>query len=77
MCPCCRSVHERQDHTFNYSCALLYEGLKDLATRDMVRENDGVGMVTSWRILMPQFWENNHFKYLIIAHKLLSGNRFY
>ena len=35
-----------------YSCALIYEGLKDLATRDFVRENDGPGILPNWWLLI-------------------------
>ena len=60
----------------NYSQALLYHGLKDLAEKDCVRENDGFNMAINWKINMPEFWNNKHNKYLIIGHKLLAGIKY-
>ena len=77
MCKFCtkpRSVI-KEDHVYLYECCLLFNGLKDLAYRDMVRENDGIGMLETWKLDMPQFWQNHHNKYLIIGHKLLSGTK--
>ena len=38
-----------------------------------MRENDGVAMVETWKIDIPQFWQKHHNKYMIIGHKFLSG----
>ena len=75
MCRHCKDNDndERKDHVYIYTCALVFEGLKDLVVRDQVRENDGPGMLASWRLLVPQLWEKGHNKYLILAHKLIAG----
>ena len=73
----CEANEQDKDHIYLYACALLYECLKYQATRDFVRENDGQGMIRSWRLLVPQFWGKRGNKYLIIAHKFMSGTRGY
>jgi hypothetical protein len=37
------------------------------------RENDGPAMISIWRINMIDFFNNNHNKYLILGHIILSG----
>lgn len=44
-----------------------------LPYRDMIREADGMALMSMWRLNMPRFWSGNHYKYLTIAHRLLSG----
>ena len=56
-----------------YSKALMFSGLVHLARRDAVREGDGPGMIDFWKIDMPQFWGEGHYKYVIIAHSMLAG----
>uniref|UniRef100_A0ABM0N1J3 Uncharacterized protein LOC102808213 n=1 Tax=Saccoglossus kowalevskii TaxID=10224 RepID=A0ABM0N1J3_SACKO len=60
------------DYLFNYSCHVLWRGLFHMAERDAERENDGPAMMSNWRVSMLDFWENNHYKYLIIGHRLLA-----
>ena len=77
VCDLCKakktSCVKEEDHVFTYQCCLLFSGLKDLAYRDIVRENDGIGMVETWRMDMPQFWQNGPNRYLIIGHNFLLG----
>ena len=40
------------------------------------RENDGEAMLAFWRCDSVDFWENNHTKYLILAHRFIAGNKF-
>ena len=77
MCKFCTKSGSviKEDHVYLYECCFLFNGLKDLAYRDMVRENDGIGMLETWKLDMPQFWQNHHNKYLITGHKLLSGTK--
>jgi len=44
-----------------------------MAERDAERENDGDAIISRWRLDMIPFWNNNHNKYLILGHILLSG----
>ena len=43
----------------------------DLAHRDTIREGDGVAMMSIWKLNMTRFWHGNHFKYLLLGHRLL------
>jgi hypothetical protein len=53
---------------------LSFTGLKMMVDKDAERENDGEAMMSHWRINMNAFHNNNHSKYLILGHRLLSGN---
>ena len=65
------------DHVHEYSSALVWRGLFHRARKDAERENDGVDMNTHWKIDSLQFWENNHYKYLILSHRLAAGEGLY
>lgn len=64
---------EFEDNTFQHSCGLSFTGLKMMVDKDAERENDGEAMMSHWRINMNAFHNNNHNKYLILGHRLLSG----
>ena len=70
---CSDAIGVDQDHIRNYSLAVTYLGLLDLCHRDMIREADGPAMLAMWRLNMPRFWAGNHYKYMIIAHRLIAG----
>lgn len=59
-----------------HSCGLSFTGLKMMVDKDAERENDGEAMMSHWRINMISF-HNNHNKYLILEHRLLSGKEHY
>ncbi|XP_070564658.1 uncharacterized protein [Ptychodera flava] len=63
----------REDHVYNYSCALLWKCLNDRVRKDAVRHNDGPMMVADWRHDTVDFWNKGHPKYLILAHRFLAG----
>ena len=76
VCPSCPENFadgEDADDVLAYMRALLWRGLGHLTRRQSIRENDGPAMIAHWKIDMPMFWENNHYKYLIIGHRLLAG----
>ncbi|XP_076080098.1 uncharacterized protein LOC143050878 [Mytilus galloprovincialis] len=64
---------DEDDHKYQYSCAVAWNGLKMMVERDAERENDGLAILFHWRIDMIQFFNNNHNKYLILGHRLLSA----
>lgn len=70
---CSEQGGQTQDHVRNYSLAVTWYGLLDLAHRDMIREADGLAMMSMWRFNIPRFWSGHHYKYMIIAHRLLIG----
>ena len=69
----CKAANNQEDHVKNYSLSLLWQGLRDLAHQDDIREGDGEAMMMIWRINMLQFWERKHNKYLIMGHRLLCS----
>ena len=62
------------DHVREYSLAAMFYGLMDMCHRDFIREADGLGMMTMWRINMLRFWARKHINYLNIGHRLLAGS---
>ena len=56
----------------NHVCPLI-NGLKYLANRDIVRENDGEAMVDTWKVDIPHFWQRRHNKYIIICYNSISS----
>ena len=63
---------EEMDHIRRYSITATWYGLMDQCHRDAIREADGLAMMALWRINM-RYWRGNHYKYMIIAHRLLTG----
>jgi len=61
------------DHVRCYSLAVCWNGLLDLCHRDVIREADGLAMMTMWRVNMVRFWNGRHNKYLATGHRLLAG----
>lgn len=70
---CAELAGQRPDYVRNYAISLTWYGLMDQVHRDTIREGDGLAMMSMWRLNMLRFWEGNHYKYLIIGHRLLSG----
>ena len=62
-----------RDRMKDYATALLFHGLLDLTRKDCVRENDGPMMMTFWKWDLMSFFNRNHTKYVILAHRLLAG----
>ena len=71
--PECQAGHDDRDGVEAVSKAIMYEGLKFLTRKDGVREGDGPYVMDTWRMCLPQFWDNGHPKYLINAHYMLAG----
>lgn len=61
---------DNQDSLYNYSCALLREGLLDWARHDAVREGDGPRIVLYWKHDMLAFLARNHPRYAKLAFVL-------
>ena len=69
----CEHQEEADDAVLHYSKDVLFKGLNLLARRDAVRENDGPAMISHWKHDMIAFANNNHYKYMILAHRFLAG----
>lgn len=74
---CCSQDLKQRDESVdsvrNYALALTWSGLLDQCHRDVIREADGLGMMSMWRINFPRFWGGRHYKYMTVAHRMLSG----
>lgn len=65
------------DHIQAYSQTLGYMGLVDMVNRDIIREGDGEALDSEWRLAMPELWNKNHKKYVILGHNILTGRLIY
>lgn len=66
-------IQESGDSLFNYRRCVLWRGLLHMAQTDAERRNNGDHMIADWRLDMVEFWNQNHYKYLILGHRLLAG----
>ncbi len=67
-----QSLMKSQDHIQEYSRALVFRGLCDMATQDMIREGDGDALNRDWRLYNIEFQEK-HRNYFPIACTLFAG----
>lgn len=70
---CAAAAGEDQDHVRNYALAVTWYGLLDMCHRDMIREGDGLALLSMWRMNMLRFWGGRHYKYMILGHRHLAG----
>ena len=73
ICPSCFSDGKDKDRVKEYSKTLAWLGIMDLVHKDTIREGNGPAMMSVWRANMLRFWQRNHYKYLILGHRLLAG----
>ena len=73
----CFIASDAHDHVLNYTKALVWEGLYNLARRDAVREGDGEAMTDFWKMDMVLFWTRKHTKDFTKCHRLLTGRSKY
>lgn len=68
----CDFMEGEQDKVLLHSKGFLWNGLQMLANRDIVREGNGPGIVSMWKIDMLKFWKV-HPKYFIAGHQFLAS----
>ncbi|KAL3889910.1 hypothetical protein ACJMK2_002229 [Sinanodonta woodiana] len=68
-----KDYKSNQDHIFEYSKALLWRGLGEMACHDAIREGDGDRIVSHWRHDMIEFFYQHHPKYFVCGYNLLSA----
>lgn len=61
------------DNIQQYSIAVLGAGLNLLCIHDAERENDGPALVSYWKSDLIPFFKRNHYKYMILSHRLVAG----
>ncbi len=71
----CETCTEEKDldHVREYQLQMTYDAMCDVVRKDAIRENNGPALLKFWRIDMLQFWAHNHYKYMILGHRLLLG----
>ena len=75
FCPGCAEDSTR-DCKRDYQLGLLWALAYDQAQQSAVKAGNGALVVSGWLLDMIGFWNNNHYKYLILGHAL-AGGRYY
>jgi hypothetical protein len=70
-CPTCLKCDG--DSVLQYSTGLLWMLLSDRLRRSAIRTGNGPMMLKFWRDDIVHFWNNGHYKYLILAHRMTAG----
>ena len=60
------------DHKMNYICALMREGLLDMARLDAVKESDGERILRHWRYDFIHFERYNHYNYRLLTFRFIA-----
>ena len=63
---------EALDHKLEYVKSLAWQGLLSQLRKDIERENNGPMIITMWKHDIVPFTNNIHYKYLILAHRILA-----
>ena len=61
-----------EDFKYNYICALMREGLLDIARLDAVKEGDGERIVRHWRYDFVHFHVYNHPNYRLLSFRMIA-----
>ena len=69
----CFIASDADDHVLNYTKALVWEGLYNMARRDAIKEGDGEAMTDFWKMDMVLFWARKHLKDFTTCHRMLTG----
>ena len=72
----CQHPNGCPDKRLGYCRALLWRTLNHVVRRDAVREGNGPAMISHWKMDLLDFYKFGHYKYTIIAHRLLTGGNF-
>ena len=67
----CEEAHP--DHKRNYICALMREGLLDMARLDAVKESDGERILRHWRLDFVHFEKHNHYNYRLLTFRFIAN----
>ncbi|KAI0233016.1 hypothetical protein LSAT2_016719 [Lamellibrachia satsuma] len=62
-----------KDHVKEYTSAVAWQGLMHRVRLDAERENDGTFLNQLWKLSMINLWNGNHYKYLILGHRITAG----
>ncbi|XP_022107179.1 uncharacterized protein LOC110988185 isoform X2 [Acanthaster planci] len=69
----CEIGKRGEDQVLEYSKRLTLEGLRHLARQDFIREGDGNGLVSCWKLDFLDIWNRNHTRYKYITHFFLAN----
>ena len=62
-----------EDFLFNYTKAVLWEGLYQMARRDAIQEGDGDAMMDFWRMDLVLLWTRKHQQLFNSGHQMITG----
>lgn len=62
-----------EDFLFNYTRAVVWEGLYHMTRRDTIQEGDGDAMMDFWRMDMVLLWSRQHLQLFNSSHQMITG----
>lgn len=62
-----------EDFLFNYTRAVVWEGLYHMTRRDAIQEGDGDAMMDFWRMDLVLLWTRQHLQLFNSSHQMITG----
>ncbi|XP_044023797.1 uncharacterized protein LOC122862399 isoform X3 [Siniperca chuatsi] len=69
----CSKAADGEDFLFNYTRAVVWEGLYHMARRDAIQEGDGDAMTDFWRMDLVLLWTRQHLQLFNSSHQMITG----
>lgn len=69
----CSMAEDGEDFLFNYTRAVVWEGLYHMARRDAIQEGDGDAMADFWRMDLVLLWNREHLQLFNSSHHMITG----
>lgn len=66
-------AEDGEDFLFNYTRAVVWEGLYHMARRDAIQEGDGDAMADFWRMDLVLLWNREHLQLFNSSHHMITG----
>ena len=73
LCPTCTAEEEGVDEKLEHTKMVLWMGINDRIRYRAIRSNNGDAIIRHWRHDLVEFAVRNHYKYFILAHRLLAN----
>ncbi|XP_076604643.1 uncharacterized protein LOC143331540 isoform X2 [Chaetodon auriga] len=69
----CSRASDGEDFLFNYTRAVVWEGLYHMARRDAIQEGDGDAMTDFWKMDLVLLWTRRHLQLFNSSHQMITG----
>ncbi|XP_070697913.1 uncharacterized protein [Pempheris klunzingeri] len=69
----CSTAADGEDFLFNYTRAVVWEGLYHMTRRDAIQEGDGDAMTDFWKMDLVLLWTRQHLQLFRSGHQMITG----